>query len=129
MFIDVNNSATMDSYYSKRMSKLYRVCREIIACSVIVPLLFFVMLFSLLFLFLFLFLLLPLLLTLFFVAKILVFADVGMMMMQTGMVKGDMNQSYVEGRKVLSNKFTLVSSIAARPPALPSPLRLRCVLL
>lgn len=49
MFIDVNNSATMDSYYSKRMSKLYRVCREIIACSVIVPLLFFVMLFSLLF--------------------------------------------------------------------------------
>lgn len=28
-----------------------------------------------------------------------VFTDVGMLMMQTGMVKGDLNQSYIDGRE------------------------------
>lgn len=45
----------------------------------------------------------------------LMFTDVGMMMMQTGMVKGEnMNQSYVEGRKVLSNITCSLASLALR---------------
>ncbi|KAG8272005.1 Calcium-activated potassium channel subunit alpha-1 [Homalodisca vitripennis] len=37
---------------------------------------------------------------------------VGMLMMQTGMVKGEnMNQSYVEGTKVLSNLFASLACV------------------